>query len=984
MDKLASGAVDDGGFGNVRFSAGLRDVGGDVVFMPVDATGGLGTLNRQVLGALGLERSHLPDPPQLRQGYAIGEYPSGRLCFVVSVGDGDTAEILRRNLTAALGDGSLRSARSLWLPLMGTGFGRLSPSISREVTLGALQAAGWMEQPSVAIVIAGPELGQSEEQASVVSRPGDPSKPLGGADTSAPNKPEVFGDAEGDESAEPNAAIELAAMDLEPAVAAVVDFAGMLRAGRKGKGGALSTSLLFYALAESQARGAPAELRSDPAAALFAGAVHSLAQGRYQEAWAEYFSATFRPAVGMSRPDRRPAATVNVTQVMAQAANSAREAGRDRVGVHDLVVALLSFPKGRDRLAVEKMGISMPELLAAYRDARIGQIGTTLLNDVASIDDRLGYRRYAAAITNFLLDADTPAPLSVSIQAPWGAGKSSLMQQIREALDPKDVRTQHDPKTGKAYPRLLLKDVLAFLNGDAKSHQPSPAEPGRRWTIWFNAWKYDTSDQVWAGLVDALVDQISRRLPPVERETFLLRLQLARIDDGIVRRKIYDRVVTIWWAQAQRWVLAALAAFGALFGVHKVVEILSPSGWEIAKLVAWSPYAPLIILAVYLAESYFHTRKKTRSEPADFSLSDYLQVPDYDRTLSTIHHIHQDLLRVLKVAPASVVDGRSQPTPVVIFIDDLDRCSPSKVAAVVEGVSMFLASEHYGCMFVIGMDPQMIAAALEDAHSKVRSRLPRYERTVPLGWRFMDKFIQLPFTIPPSHGTALKGYIDWLSGDTAGVAADHPEAVRPTSSDAPQDPRALELPGPDLSRSTLKVGPESEFAASPAPRIEVAFTESREVGRIIQEAAANTSGNPREIKRLANLTRLYLGLRNERRKAEPTWRSPVPSQYARWIVLTLRWPDMMRWLQWGADEFAWPEAYSGADLTTRRLQLLEDAAAQCVVARDWTNVLVANLSVPGDDESDWSTDPKLFEFFVQEAKLEPEERLSAAAAEGFW
>ena len=66
--------------------------------------------------------------------------------------------------------------------------------------------------------------------------------------------------------------------------------------------------------------------------------------------------------------------------------------------------------------------------------------------------------------------------------------------------------------------------------------------------------------------------------------------------------------------------------------------------------------------------------------------------------------------------------------PIVIFIDDLDRCSPTKIASVVEGISMLLASDTYRCMFLIGMDPQMIAAALEKAHEEIRERLPSYER----------------------------------------------------------------------------------------------------------------------------------------------------------------------------------------------------------------------------------------------------------------
>src|SRR5262249_3502286 len=155
--------------------------------------------------------------------------------------------------------------------------------------------------------------------------------------------------------------------------------------------------------------------------------------------------------------------------------------------------------------------------------------------------------------------------------------------------------------------------------------------------------------------------QVGARLPPVERELFLLRLQLARIDDGIVRRKIYDRVVTIWWGQVRRWALAGVAAMVALFGLGKAAELLAPADWQSVRLTAWSPYAPLILMALYLAREYFKSREKIAKEPASFSLADFLQTPAYDLSLGAIHHIHQDLLRVLKSTPVKEEKGRKKP-----------------------------------------------------------------------------------------------------------------------------------------------------------------------------------------------------------------------------------------------------------------------------------------------------------------------------------
>ena len=65
-------------------------------------------------------------------------------------------------------------------------------------------------------------------------------------------------------------------------------------------------------------------------------------------------------------------------------------------------------------------------------------------------------------------------------------------------------------------------------------------------------------------------------------------------------------------------------------------------------------------------------------------------------------------------------------------------------------------------MFVIGMDPEMIAAALEEAYCKIIARLPSYSRRLSIGWRFLDKFVQLPFPIPPNDYDDVDEYVKTL------------------------------------------------------------------------------------------------------------------------------------------------------------------------------------------------------------------------------
>jgi len=970
---------------NVVLRSGAPPLG-DLVFLPTSSDSTPGELNSAVLQQLGLGLSVLPPPGGLKRGYALHRDNERQICFVVTVGTGSTAKNLQTNLTKALKDPALISVTSMWVPMMGTGAGKLAFAKSLTVTLNALRATGWIAKPAVQIVLSLPP------DVTLETDPG-----LGKAITSLLRGLETDPDSQSPDSD----GTSMPPLDYSEPVSALLALAAALKSKRRQPGGHLSTTLLLFALAEARSGHGAKALSGDRSAAMISAAIRDRAGARYAEAWARYFLGHRR--VDPIKKVVLPKLTTNLQTVLKRAETRARLDGRTVITIDDLVEEFLSYEKGNFNDSLRFVGVTGADLLDDYHDMRAGQILMSFHNDVATVTDKLGYDSYAKAISRFLIDAETPPPLSISIQAPWGAGKSSLMQLIREELDPKVAREKHRPKVGQILTGMNVENVLVFLNRssgstwrtllgrttEAEKPQTIPLatiplkEPSQRVTIWFNVWKYETSEQIWAGLVDAIVSQISERLSTAERELFLLRLQLSRVDDGVVRRKIYDRIIATWWARIRRWLLVGGSAILGMVGLSKAAPaLLVPAGLQgIADAFhAFGLTGALIgqiLLSAYLAREYFLTSAKTKAEPATFSLAEYIRVPDYDKSVGEIHQIHADLRRVLSVTPVQGADGAHD--PIVIFIDDLDRCSPSKIANVVEGVSMLLASDTYRCMFVIGMDPQMVAAALEKAHEDVREQLPSYERSVPLGWRFMDKFVQLPFTIPPSRRDRLDQYLESLGG------APRPRPVVPTPA-----PRPTPLAGgnaalapPAISEEALPVpatppAPTPEGAQGATPR------EARDVGKIIRLVASDTAGNPREVKRMVNLARFYLSLRNARRSVDSSWRSPNLEEYARWIALTLRWPDMMRWLQWGADEAAWSAEDIDQELIVRRLRKLEATAEIARSPREWSVLLGLNLCLSDAERIDWTFDPKLLEFFKRETGFGPDDRLSAAAAREFW
>ena len=101
----------------------------------------------------------------------------------------------------------------------------------------------------------------------------------------------------------------------------------------------------------------------------------------------------------------------------------------------------------------------------------------------------------------------------------------------------------------------------------------------RRVTIWFNAWKYDSTSQVWAGLADAIVQQVGERLGPVKRELFWFSLQLGRLDSGKIRRKVYEQVVGQFLERVLPWLWAYITGFAAAIALGVASQIAKSNFW---------------------------------------------------------------------------------------------------------------------------------------------------------------------------------------------------------------------------------------------------------------------------------------------------------------------------------------------------------------------------------------------------------------------
>jgi len=109
----------------------------------------------------------------------------------------------------------------------------------------------------------------------------------------------------------------------------------------------------------------------------------------------------------------------------------------------------------------------------------------------------------------------------------------------------------------------------------------------------------------------------------------------------------------------------------------------------------------------------------------------------------------------------------------VVFIDDLDRCSPPAIVEVLEALKLYLDIER--CVFVLGADEGVVSKVVEheygmhevgdDAEDAVEAdKEQRKAKAKPLveGRAYLQKIVQVPFYVPPMDDEQLGKFIERL------------------------------------------------------------------------------------------------------------------------------------------------------------------------------------------------------------------------------
>lgn len=245
-------------------------------------------------------------------------------------------------------------------------------------------------------------------------------------------------------------------------------------------------------------------------------------------------------------------------------------------------------------------------------------------------------------------------------------------------------------------------------------------------TVWFNAWQYSKENELWAAFLQVVLGKVQAELKPLQKSVFRFRLLTRRINWQDVPSYIIQYLIRI------------LIVVIPVIVLDPVTQQIQP---EARSLVQTGGSVVTAILAIWIVfKPLFELIQKNISP--DFSALQ--QASNYKQHIAFLDEFREHFSDIVASLP------QRGDKKLVIFIDDLDRCSAEQTLQVLNAVKLFL--DVQGCVFILGLDIEIVQRAIE----------VKFKDDPTAQREYLNKIVQLPFHMPPISQNGMVNFIEQM------------------------------------------------------------------------------------------------------------------------------------------------------------------------------------------------------------------------------
>ncbi|MBL7186555.1 MAG: hypothetical protein ISS70_09525 [Phycisphaerae bacterium] len=500
-----------------------------------------------------------------------------------------------------------------------------------------------------------------------------------------------------------------------------------------------------------------------------------------------------------------------------------------------------------------------------------------LLSDRPAQEDQLGVYKSAEALARFILHEQTKPPLTVGIHGPWGKGKSSFMELVDIAMV-KWASANRESRTVELE-RLLgdIKKIEGRIEGAKAGDQAGlqhelDREVNRHLQLWqamqraarkdvltvrFNAWQFEDATQIWAGLASA----ISRRLENALHWSSRIGIHVQYAWTKHRTELLLNLLLPILF-------VVPLGIYSTLRGGEHLKAFFAD--WK--HIEAFTDALLPLGSTLFLMWIVINRILKVVQPVSDRVLS-YTQLPKYCDQMGYQHQVLDDLRFVYKY-----LQDRWAKCKVVVFIDDLDRCSEEKIMEVLQAINLILAGSDF--FVFLGIDTEMIYRAIETHYS---SKENHNSLPADLPESYLRKILQLSFHLPVTHPEKRFKYLSRLFSRKTQLELNlnTNSGSEHNHQDEDYDPAKLES---GVLRYDLQL-----LQQVTRQQLQEDVVDTLDELRAFQDHQRFLEDNPREIKRLVNVHRLVKILLQK----NTPWTGDRQRKLVKWLIFCAHWPDLI-------------------------------------------------------------------------------------------
>ena len=305
--------------------------------------------------------------------------------------------------------------------------------------------------------------------------------------------------------------------------------------------------------------------------------------------------------------------------------------------------------------------------------------------------DLLGFGAYADALAELLDHPATSTPLTVAITGPWGSGKTSLAKMV-------DARLRRWPRE----------------RGDSEHI-----------ICWFNAWLHDDAPNLGAAFAAEVARVAGRHRPLLQRILRPLPTRMLPAGERWQRRLFILLLCLIALAPAlavprsRNWLNQEMVGLSGALGLEGVAGITA------------------ILLVVFTLWSRFATVAQSAGR--------FFKDPAGEAAKGSVNYVRSQLRDLVHQATGTGPSRRR----LVIFVDDLERCTPPRAVEVCEKAYQLFG--HRDVAVVLIADISSLAASAKLKHGN--------EETPTYGQRYLQKIVQIQFDLPPVRPDVMRSLL---------------------------------------------------------------------------------------------------------------------------------------------------------------------------------------------------------------------------------